>query len=102
MEHGYLIEHDCQQCGKQFIPTSMWVYKRTKGNVIKYFCSWHCLKEWDEAHVKKNCKPGKHKDEIIELLESGMSRAKVAEQLGVSVPMVAYYAVAYDVGRHKE
>lgn len=34
-----LNEHHCKECGKEFYPTKLWVYKR--GSVL--YCSWHCF-----------------------------------------------------------
>ena len=47
----------CKQCGKTFERgcTGAWGYKRNAGNDrIHYFCSWGCVRKYDEAEAKKH------------------------------------------------
>lgn len=32
-------------CGKKFVPTYGWVYKKQKGKYFKYFCSYSCWRK---------------------------------------------------------
>lgn len=45
-----LEEKKCAVCGKAFIPAPLHVYKRHYSNLIKWFCSYHCLVAWDKVH----------------------------------------------------
>ena len=48
------IERKCKTCGKEFIARENWVYKRVDRNrCYKWFCSWSCLKKFDEKHKGK-------------------------------------------------
>jgi hypothetical protein len=44
-------EATCKMCGKVFIITDEWVYKRG----VKKFCSWHCFNGYlNEIKTKKD------------------------------------------------
>ena len=48
------IERKCMICGKQFIAREEWAFKRPDRNrCYKWFCSWSCLKKFDEKHKEK-------------------------------------------------
>lgn len=48
-----LEEKKCAVCGKVFIPAPLHVYKRHYSNLIKWFCSYHCLVAWDKTHPRR-------------------------------------------------
>lgn len=48
-----LDEKKCAVCGKVFIPAPLHVYKRHYSNLIKWFCSYHCLFAWDKTHTRR-------------------------------------------------
>lgn len=48
-----LDEKKCPVCGKVFIPAPLHVYKRHYSNLIKWFCSYHCLSAWDKTHPRR-------------------------------------------------
>ena len=101
-QHGFIIEHECPICGKTFVTTSEWVYKRGSGHRVTYLCSYKHMRQWDDEHKRK---PGKnespYKDQIIELLNKGLSQAKVAETLGINVNTVKYHAYKSGAGRRR-
>lgn len=44
MRGNIFFSMNCDICGKEFFPTSEWVYKfYTKDNIKKMFCSWKCF-----------------------------------------------------------
>ena len=51
--------HKCPICGKRFFTSSPgeYVYKRNVkteyGSTIWFYCSWTCLRKWDEDHEPK-------------------------------------------------
>lgn len=40
----------CEICGKVFIPQELtsYTYKRTVNGLLKYFCSWSCMRKFDK------------------------------------------------------
>ena len=51
--NDYII---CTTCGKRVavLQRSIWAYKKVKHNVMHYFCSWKCLRAWEQIkEVKK-------------------------------------------------
>lgn len=77
----------CTQCGKEIYPPipSDWVYKR-EGNL--FFCSWHCLCDYDRKRGERYDKPPKSGKEqisrvqrnadIIKLSRAGKSYSEIA------------------------
>lgn len=51
----HLSDHTrkCPICGKLFWPPDLdtYVFKRTQQRSIVYYCSWHCLREYEAHHV---------------------------------------------------
>ncbi len=48
--------HTCKQCGKSFYigMQQQWAYKRFNYlNKTTYFCSYSCMRKWDEKHPRK-------------------------------------------------
>lgn len=53
----------CCECGKEFfIPVRAdWAYKRLRKlsdatDEVRYFCSWHCLREYDKKREERRRK----------------------------------------------
>ena len=61
---AWMVSRKCPQCKKRFnMYTIYHAYYRKmddKGGLIKYFCSWHCLREYDKLH------PNKREQKLIE------------------------------------
>lgn len=52
-----LYPHKCHVCGKKFEAGSDWVYKDGyKRKKYKWFCSYHCSREYERKEAKKNGK----------------------------------------------
>lgn len=50
-----LHKRKCKQCGKPFESRMEYAYKmeRRKGKKLYYyFCSWHCLRQYENANAK--------------------------------------------------
>ena len=48
-----LYKRKCPVCGKRFESGVMYAYKREKRhNSYHYFCSWHCLRQFDRNSRK--------------------------------------------------
>lgn len=81
-----LYEHKCKQCGKHFECRSEYAYKLSKRNSTKgfhYFCSYKCLRAYEEEHSKKK-KPNEKERQMLELLKAGIGLNEISRQLDVS------------------
>lgn len=51
---GLCVECKCPQCGKTFDRlSSSWAYKISIQGVIRFFCTWRCLRMYKENHKRK-------------------------------------------------
>ena len=51
-----LYKHRCRVCGKEFECRSSYAYKRGRNDNYIWFCSWHCIREYDKRIEKKKAK----------------------------------------------
>lgn len=54
--NSFGVMKKCAQCGKEVnvLDEDAWVYKRNaKDGIHRFFCSWHCIREWDAEYEKK-------------------------------------------------
>ena len=86
-------EKTCAICKKRFCVTeSLYAYVRGDDIKKRYFCSWHCLREFDRTHENGGRKkPNEKKDAIISLRRQGYSHNRISLMLGISERMVKYY-----------
>ena len=89
-------EGKCPICGKEIcIPDkSSWAYARSyhKSRESKrtyYLCSWHCLQQMPEKHVRG--RPTQIKDKILQGLREGLSDNKIAMRVGCTTAAVKYW-----------
>lgn len=87
MEHITFPEHKCPICGKAFIPTMQWAYKRRD----TYFCSWGCKRKDEAKHPHGNAVGRKkkitmpQKYEVLNRLQRGEKGTDIADEMNVSV-----------------
>ena len=45
----------CPVCGKSFIckEPNKWTYRKYGDSKRNYFCSWKCMRKWEEERKKK-------------------------------------------------
>lgn len=88
IETGY-NERKCYRCGKQFIihDPADWVFKRMLHGADKFFCSWSCLKRFEEERGTKT----ERREKVIAMLRDGISVAQVAKITGMDRTNVAYW-----------
>ncbi len=48
-----LNEKKCRGCGKVIFVTPDWVFKKTYGEHIEYFCKYTCKKHFEEKQIDK-------------------------------------------------
>lgn len=83
-------EHNCPECGKTFFGREPWGYTRND----KKFCSWHCLRGYEQrSRVGRTIKRlgETERKEIVTMLAEGMSPQKVSDLMGVTLQVVLYY-----------
>ena len=75
-------ERECPVCRKIFIPTLEWVYKRNGTQL----CSWGCTRKYEKMleskkkHGKKSKVTEEQKQEVIRMLQAGMTGVQVAAE----------------------
>lgn len=54
--YDWVAPMKCSICGKVIYchDRDSWAYNRAIGKNRKYFCSWSCLRKYDENHKRKN------------------------------------------------
>ena len=89
-------EKTCIVCGRVFCITDEWVYVRGSHEQMRYFCSWHCLREYDRTHETIRGKPpSEKKTAILKLRKQGLSYTEISLKLNISEAMVKYYDLNY-------
>ena len=87
MEHITFPEHKCPICGKTFIPTMQWAYKRRE----TYFCSWGCKRKDEAKHPPGDAAGWKkkitqaQKYEVYNRLLRGEKCMDIVDEMNVSV-----------------
>ena len=93
---GLPAERRCAVCGKRFCARNEYAYTRGKNERKRFFCSWHCLREFDRmGNFTRGKRPNENKDEIIRLLREGRRTGEIARAVGVSTSIVSYYKKHY-------
>lgn len=46
-------EKKCRRCGKTIFITPGWVYKGTQGSREFWFCSWSCMRRFEDEKQEK-------------------------------------------------
>lgn len=90
MIHVGLYPHKCKQCGKKFEARSEYAYKLHKfktSDDFVWFCSYSCLRAYEEKHKKK---PGERDQKVLDLLDLGITPTEVGNMLGLTCQKVAY------------
>lgn len=80
-------ERHCYICNKEFIITPEWVYKRGKGDGMKYFCSWRCLQSYEENNMTKAQK----NEAMRQMLTEGKSIREIMDKLDIDSRRVYYW-----------
>lgn len=82
-----LHERICPVCKKEFIGSQTWVYKKTSGNCEKVFCSWGCLRRYENGLPSR----AERRDRIIQAINDGLNDAEIAMLLNESRGRVYYW-----------
>ena len=79
-------ERSCYVCKKRFILYPDWVYKRGKGDGVKYFCSWHCMRSYEENNMTK----AQQNEAMRQMLTEGKSIREIMDKLDIDSRRVYY------------
>lgn len=92
---SWLTEHVCPICGKSFVPTDVWVFRR--GN-CEFWCSWSCYKK--RLKPKNEYLPKKHFDKrslkkMYKLLLEDVPPKQISVKTGIPMDSIHYYRTRY-------
>jgi hypothetical protein len=87
--NDFCQEKRCTQCKKKFIvlDNAHWVYKRTKGTGVKYFCSWSCIRKYDGNHETAIDR----REKVIQAIMDGLTNREISALLDVKCERVEYW-----------
>jgi len=88
-------EKKCPICGKRFLYHVGWVYKIGSADHLKIFCSWGCLRKFENRHPAAIDR----RKMIIDRLKAGEDVKSVAKDLGEDYSKVAYWAKRIEEGK---
>lgn len=106
----WLEMRKCGSCGKDFavLYPQLWKFKRRTGQRMTYFCSWECVREFDQKRSGKMAKREQRDrieiaKKIIEMANAGQGGAPVTaylESLGYKNPVQAVHDIKMYVKEH--
>ena len=90
----WLEMKECPVCGKRFpvLYPHLWRYKRQQGPIRKYFCSWKCVRKFDQRGVEKMELSEKAKKALKIALEGG-NPIEFMKAEGSKNPSAAWYNI---------
>jgi len=96
-------ERVCPICKKIFWAHDEHVFKRKKSNLTYTFCSWSCMKKFDEGWKTqgRGKRVGKEMSRIIELNELGLSVPEMARELGCTPNNIKYHLKKLGLWRNR-
>lgn len=76
-------DRKCRNCGKRFtvLHPTRWAYKRPKGHLYEYFCSWSCLRADEKKDERKEEKEVKTQDKTQRTRMNTKDMEKAVEML---------------------
>jgi len=86
MDNTGYNEKSCARCGKPFIVHSEWAFKRV-ANGRKYFCSYKCMREWENERGSK----AERRERIIQAINDGLTTNEIVSLLNVDHSAVNYW-----------
>ena len=82
-------ERKCYRCGKVFIvhDPSDWVFRRYLHGTDRFFCSWSCIKAFEEGRGTKT----QRREKVIAMLKDGLTVSEVCKLSGMDRTNVIYW-----------
>ena len=90
----WLEMRKCGICGKRFavLYPHLWRYKRQQGPVKKYFCSWKCVRKFDQKGVEK-VELSEKARKALEIAVTGGNPIEFLKDEGSKNPSAAWYNI---------
>ena len=79
----------CRICKKQFHMTDGWVYRKKHNDTVLVFCSWKCLRAYENSHKKVT--PSELRQMVAQAVRDGLTTHEICTLLGCSTSVVAYW-----------
>ena len=94
----WLEMRKCGMCGKDFavLYPHLWRFKRLEGAQKKYFCSWGCVREFDQKGVEKVEMSEKNR-KAVEIALDGGNPIEYLKKEGSKNPSAAWYSIKAQV-----
>ena len=100
-------------CGKKFLTRGEYAYRREKRGKVTFFCSWHCLRAYDEKTQKKighgkGKDPSRYAKQIMDFISYFFDEAfeirdeYPAEAAGDAKQIISEYLATYDHSDNNE
>lgn len=99
-EHNaYMKDKLCACCGKTFVMYDKWAYKKKIKTRYKYFCSWHCLCDYQKQLETKRVQ-NKHRQGLDKIyarsltkirMYYGLRQVDVAAHVGINSTTLSGY-----------
>lgn len=88
----------CGTCGKDFavLYPHLWRFKRGEGAQKKFFCSWGCVREFDQKGVEKVEMSEKNR-KAVEIALDGGNPIEYLKKEGSKNPSAAWYSIKAQV-----
>ena len=80
-------ERRCPMCSRIFILYEGWVYRRNRGTSELIFCSWKCLREYENNEKS----PAQVRELICQAIQDGLTNAEINRLLGVYSRKIDYW-----------
>lgn len=81
-------ERKCHVCGRVFLHNPEWVYKAGSCDHEYVFCSWGCLRKWENTEKKG---PIERREMIITRLKDGKDPLDIAREMNEDRSKVVYW-----------
>ena len=83
-----LREKKCVRCGKILIARDDdYAYKRNIDHKLQYFCSWHCLRDWE---IERGTKIAR-RERIQQAIRDGLTTSEIAVLLTENRATIDYW-----------
>jgi YHS domain-containing protein len=80
-------ERQCPVCGKTFIATAEWVYRRGGASMEHIFCSYKCLRKFDGSKPTK----AETRERVIQAIKDGLTTKEICLLVGTDYNKVLYW-----------
>ena len=80
-------ERLCPICGRTYILYEDWAYKKHKGTSEMLFCSWKCLRKYENEELT----PFERRENIKQAIRDGLTNAEISKLFGEYSRKIDYW-----------